>query len=44
MQVDHPSHEQVDKVHAEVVAAVKQLYMQHRSLVPGFEHKDLDVV
>lgn len=42
-QVDNPSYQEVDLLHAQVAEAVRKLYLQHRHLVPGFEQKDLEV-
>ena len=43
-QIDSPTHTEVDEVHARVVAAVQQLYRQHRHLLPQLEARDLEVV
>ncbi len=41
-QNDHPSQEEVDRVHAQVVDALKGLFEQHKHLV-GWEHKQLEI-
>ena len=41
-QNDHPSREEVDRVHAQVVEALKTLFEQHKHLV-GWEDKHLEI-
>ncbi|BDA41498.1 hypothetical protein COCOBI_02-2790 [Coccomyxa sp. Obi] len=38
-QADDPSAEEVDRVHAAVVAAIRSLFDQHKHLIPGWQHK-----
>lgn len=42
--MDEPSYQEVDQLHAQVTEAVRQLYLRHRHLVPGYEDKDLEIV
>ena len=42
-QCSQPSQQQVDKVHAEVVATLEALYYRHRHLMPGFEDRPLHI-
>ncbi|CAL8461777.1 g1308 [Coccomyxa elongata] len=38
-QAAEPSAEEVDRVHAAVVAAIRSLFDQHKHLIPGWENK-----
>ena len=42
-QSSEPSQQQIDKVHAEVVAALETMYYRHRHLMPGFENRPLHI-
>ncbi len=42
-QTDNPSAEEVDRVHAAVVAAIRSLFDQHKHLIPGWQHKVLQI-
>jgi hypothetical protein len=42
-QCDHPTEEEVDRVHALVVDAVVQLFQHYKHLIPGWQSKSLIV-
>ena len=42
-QCSKPTQQQVDKVHAEVVACLEAMYYRHRHLMPGFENRPLHI-
>ena len=42
-QCDNPTDEEVDRVHAQVVAALVQLYDRYKHLIPGWESRPLHI-
>lgn len=42
-QATEPSAEEVDRVHAAVVAAIRSLFDQHKHLIPGWQHRVLQI-
>ncbi len=43
-QCDNPSEEQVRETHERFIAAVAELFDQHKHLLPGWEHKRLEII
>ena len=43
-QIDTPSQEEVDEVHQRFKTALKELFDNHKHLMPGWEAKELLIV
>ena len=43
-QSDKPSVAEVDRIHAEVIEAITQLYEEHKHLIPGWESRPLHII
>ena len=44
VQSDNPSEEQVRETHERFIAAIAELFDQHKHLLPGWEHKQLEII